>query len=322
MPSSFLPKAGLFRRSALALVLVAGASSGIVAVALPAQAASEITIIVNKEPITTFAVKQRAAFLKLRRVQGNTTTAATDELIDEALKKQEIRRRGINIPDAAVEQAFQRFASDNKLTPAQLGQIFGQAGFSEKAFKEYIRVQMGWGQAVQANVRSGGSSGGRVTEQEAVRRMLEQGGEKPSTTEYTLQQVIFVIPEGKRSALQGQRMKEANSMRARFSSCPTNYEFAKGLRDVTVRELGRVPQPALPPAWKDAISKISSAGTTPVQETERGVEFIAICDTRSVSDDRVAAMVFQTQDMEKLGTAEPDAKLLKDLRDKAAIIRR
>ncbi|MBC8128961.1 MAG: peptidylprolyl isomerase, partial [Rhizobiaceae bacterium] len=111
-------------------------------------------------------------------------------------------------------------------------------------------------------------------------------------------------------------------MRARFSSCPGNYEFAKGLRDVTVRELGRVPQPALPAAWKDAITKIASTGATPPQETERGVEYIVVCESRAVSDDRVAAMVFQTQDLEKLGQSEPDAKLLKDLRDKAAIVRR
>lgn len=173
----------------------------------PALAASEIKIIVNKEPVTTFAIRQRAAFLKLRRVKGDLTQAATEELIDEALKKQETRRRGISVPDAAVEQSFQKFAADNKLTQAQLGQIFGQVGFSEKAFKEYIRVQMGWGQAVQSSVTGGG---GRVSEQEAVQRMLAQGGTKPSTTEYTLQQVIFVIPEAKRGAMKAERLREAN----------------------------------------------------------------------------------------------------------------
>jgi peptidyl-prolyl cis-trans isomerase SurA len=301
----------------LALALTASVVGGLATE--PAMAASEIKIIVNKEPVTTFAIRQRAAFLKLRRVKGDLTQAATEELIDEALKKQETRRRGISVPDAAVEQSFQKFAADNKLTQAQLGQIFGQVGFSEKAFKEYIRVQMGWGQAVQSSVTGGG---GRVTEQEAVQRMLAQGGTKPSTTEYTLQQVIFVIPEAKRGAMKAERLREANAMRARFTSCPASYEFAKGLRDVTVRELGRVPQPALPERWKDGIVKAGSSGTTPAQETERGVEYIAVCSARTVSDDKIAAMVFQTQDLEKLGKSEPDAKLLKELRDKATIIKR
>ncbi|BDA84046.1 molecular chaperone SurA [Aureimonas sp. SA4125] len=285
----------------------------------PALAASEIKVIVNKEPVTTFAIRQRAAFLKLRRVKGDLTKAATEELIDEALKKQETRRRNITIPDQAVEQSFQKFAADNKLTGAQLSQIFGQVGFSEKAFKEYIRVQMGWGQAVQSSVRGGD---GRVTEQDAVQRMLAQGGTKPSTTEYTLQQVIFVIPEAKRGAMKADRMREAAAMRSRFRSCQENYEFAKGLRDVTVRELGRVPLLALPERWKDGIVKAGNSGTTPPQETERGVEYIVVCGSRTISDDKTAAMVFQSQDLEKIGKSEPDAKLLKELRDKATIIKR
>ena len=309
------------QRSALAAMLSCAFVSVVALSPVPALAASEIAVIVNKDPVTTFAIKQRASFLKLRRVPGDTTKAATEELIDEALKKQEVRRRGINVPDSAVQAAFQKFAADNKLTPAQLGQIFGQVGFSEKAFKEYIRVQMGWGQAVQASMR-GGEGSGRVSEADAVQRMLAQGGNKPSTTEYTLQQVIFVIPEAKRAAVKAARMKEANAMRSRFTSCPTSYEFAKGLRDVTVRELGRVPQPALPERWKDAVIKAGANGTTPPQETERGIEYIVVCQARSVSDDKVAAMVFQTEDMAKGGKSEPDAKLLKTLRDKASISRR
>jgi peptidyl-prolyl cis-trans isomerase SurA len=306
------------QRSALALLLSCAGVGSLRLAIVPALAASEIAVIVNKDPVTTFAIKQRASFLKLRRVQGDLTKAATDELIDEALKKQEIRRLGINVPDSAVETAFQKFASDNKLQPAQLSQVLSQVGFSDKAFKEYIRVQMGWGQAVQASMRSGG---GRLSESDAVQRMLSQGGNKPKTTEYTLQQVTFVIPEAKRAATKAARMQEANAMRSRFVSCADNYEVAKGVRDVTVRELGRVPQPALPERWKASISSIANIGPTPAQETERGIEYIVVCAQRSVSDDKIAAMVFQSEDNQK-GKSEPDVKLLKSLRDKASITRR
>jgi peptidyl-prolyl cis-trans isomerase SurA len=304
------------RTAALGLAL-AGA---VLAVGAPAAlAASEISIIVNKEPITTFAIQQRMAFVKLRRVKGDPRQVATDELIDEALKKQETRRLNIRIPDGAVDQAFLKFASDNKLTPDQLGQILAHAGFSERAFKDYIRVQMGWGQAVQASMRS---DAGKLSEEDVVQRMLAQGGNKPSTTEYQLQQIIFVIPPAKRAAMKSARMVEANGMRNRFSGCENNYAIAKGLRDVTIRDLGRISQPELPGLWKDPISKIGSSGVTPVQETEKGVEFIAVCSSRSISDDKVAAMVFQTEDLQKSGKEGPDAKLLGKLKEKAAIIRR
>lgn len=308
-----------FRVALLASLFIAGAAAGPMAATGQAVAASEIKLIVNKEPVTTFQIKQRAAFLKLRHVKGDPAAMATEELIDEALKKQEVRRRGITISDAAVDQSFERFASENKITTAQLGQVLAQAGFSDKAFKAYIKIQMGWGQAVQASMRSADN---RLSEADVVQRMLSQGGDKPSTTEYTLQQVIFVIPEAKRAALKDERLREANALRGRFRTCPENYEFAKGLRDVTIRELGRVAQPALPDRWKDAFATPPKGGTTAAKETERGIEYLAICDTRTISDDKVAAMVFQTQDLEKLGKVEPDAKLLKQLRDKASIVRR
>jgi len=288
--------------------------------AAPARAASEVAVVVNREPITTYQIRQRAAFLKLRREGGNLTKKATEELIDEALKTQEMRRRRIDIPDQAVDAAFAKFAADNKLTQAQLTQVLSQAGFSASAFKDYIRVQMGWGQAVQASMRSNE----RLSEQDVVQRMLAQGGEKPSTTEYTLQQVIFVIPDGQRGQLMSQRKREAQGMRSRFQSCPQTYETAKALRDVTVRELGRVAQPQLPPQWKDDIQNTAVGRTTPVKETERGVEFIAVCDSRQVSDDVAAAMVFQSRDLEKLGKegSGPDKELLKKLREQAQIIRK
>ncbi|KQT88401.1 peptidylprolyl isomerase [Aurantimonas sp. Leaf443] len=312
-----MPVRRLAARSALAFVLSASAVASIAFAPVQAQAATEIVATVNREPVTSYQVRLRAAFLKLRREQGNLNAKAKEEMINETLKRQEIKRRGITIPDAMVDEAFGRFAKDNKLTEAQLGQVLAGAGFSTQGFKDYIRVQMGWGQAVQANMRRSE----KMSEQDVVQRMLAQGGKKPTTTEYRLQQVIFVIPEAKRAAMGSARMKEANGLRSRFRSCEATYDTAKSLRDVTVRDLGRVAQPQLPPRWKDAIIETSVGKTTPPQATERGVEFIAVCDSRNVSDDVAAAMVFQANDMAKLG-AEPDQALLKELREKAQIVNR
>ena len=105
---------------------------------------------------------------------------------------------------------------------------------------------MGWGQALGALRAEGG-----LSEQDVAQRMLQQGGAKPSATEYLLQQVIFVVPASERAATLGKRKREADAMRARFTSCETTRQFAKGLVDVTVRDLGRVLAPQLPPEWAD-----------------------------------------------------------------------
>ena len=280
--------------------------------------ASNIKVLVNKVPITSLDVSQRTAFLKLQRRKGNLAATATDELIDEALKRAEMRRLGVNVSDKAVGDAFNNFASQNKMKPAQLEQVLNQSGVSAKHFKEYIRIQMGWGQTVGSRLRATS----KMSEQDAVRKMLEKGGQKPSATEYMLQQVIFVVPAAKRGQIMGQRKKEATSMRARFSGCDTTRQFATGLKDVTVRDLGRFLAPELPPEWADMIKKTQAGGATGIRETEKGVEFIGVCRAREVSDDKAAMMTMQAEALgDKAGEAMSD-KYLKELRDRASIVRK
>jgi peptidyl-prolyl cis-trans isomerase SurA len=280
--------------------------------------ASDIRVTVNKIPITSLDLSHRVAFLKLQHKKGNLASQATDELIDETLKIAEMRRVGIRIPDADVDKAFANFASQNKLKPAQLEQVLNQSGVTPKHFKEYIRVQMGWGQTVGARFRATGP----VSERDLVTKMMEKGGTKPSATEYMLQQVIFVVPAAKRGQIMGQRKKEAQAMRNRFNGCENTRQFATGLKDVTVKDFGRLLAPELPPEWADLIKKTQAGGATTIRETDKGVEFIGVCRAKEVSDDKAAAMVLQSGAASEQAGAELDAKYIKELRDHAEIVRR
>lgn len=280
--------------------------------------ASDIAATVNKQVITSLDVNQRMAFLKLQRKKGANKSMALEEMIDDSLKLGEARRLGISIPDKEVDAAFANFAKQNKMTTAQLSDILGKAGVGAKHFKGYIRAQMAWGRAAGAKVRSAS----KMSEQDAVRKMLEKGGEKPSATEYMLQQVIFVVPAAKRGQIMGQRKKEATNFRSRFTSCDATKQSALGLKDVTVRDLGRILAPQLPPEWADMVKKTNQGQTTGIKETEKGVEFLAVCRTKQVSDDKAAAMVLQAEEMGGEGGDAMAAKFLKELRDKANIVRR
>ncbi|MCO6387849.1 peptidylprolyl isomerase [Aliihoeflea sp. 40Bstr573] len=282
--------------------------------------ASEVRYIVDNTPITSYDIQRRAAFLQLQR-RGGGQQAAAQELIEQTLRRNEIRRLNINISEEDVAQAYQRFASSNNMSTAQMDQVMSQTGVTKQHFLEFIRSQMGWSQALGARARH--DQGSRVSEQDAVQRMLQQGGEKPVATEYMLQQVIFVVPAAERGARLATRKREAEAMRARFQGCDSTREFAKGLMDVTVRDLGRVLEPQLPPEWADPIKSISAGNATVVRETDRGVEFIGICSAREVSDDTVAQAVFEA---ENLGNSEDSDALSKkytaELRERAQIVQR
>ncbi|OBQ60030.1 peptidylprolyl isomerase [Mesorhizobium erdmanii] len=296
--------------------LLVAATSVSMAVMTPPAFASAIKYVVNDIPITSGDIAHRAAFLKLQRKKGD----AAQEMIDQTLRLAEAKRLGIRISDAQVEAAYQRFASGNKMQLSQLDGVMEKSGVGKDHFKEFIRAQMAWNQALSARYRSG--EGGSVTEQDAVRRMLDKGGAKPSATEYMLQQVIFVVPAAERSATLAKRKREADAMRARFNGCNTTREFAKGLIDVTVRDLGRVLAPQLPPDWAEQIKATKVGGATVTRETERGVEFIGICSSREVSDDKTAQMVFQSEGSNDKAADDLSKKYVDELKAKARIVKR
>lgn len=283
----------------------------------PAEA-SEIRYIINNLPVTSYDIQRRAAFLRLQRQSGNLAAKAEQDMIEQTLRAVEMKRLNINIPKEAVDKSFEGFASSNKLSAKQLTQILQQSGVTAGHFKEFIRVQMGWNAALGARFRAEG----RMSEQDVVQRMLQNGGTKPKALEYMLQQVIFVVPAKERKSLMAKRRREADAMRQRFSGCDSTRQFAKGLIDVTVRDLGRVLEPELPPDWEKLIKATGQGQATKIRDTDRGVEFIGICSTREVSDDRVAQMVFTNEgSMDEKAKAFSD-KYTKELRDKARIVKR
>lgn len=277
--------------------------------------ASDIKVVVNNQAVTSYDIAKRRAFLKLQRRKGNLTEQATKELVDEALKRFAFERAGYRIPDSRVDQAFANFARSNNMSVKQMTQVLNQAGVTARHFKEFVRVQIGWGQLVAAQSRS---RGGLMNEQDVVAKMLERGGPKPTSTEYTLQKVIFVVPQSRRKSDLARRRNEANQMRGRIGDCSNTIALAAQLRDVTVQDLGRVLELRLPERWRGEISGLQAGQSTRPQDSEHGVEFIIVCRARTVSDDRVAQLQFSTEALEN-GNSQAGDDLLKKVRESARI---
>ncbi len=285
------------------------------------RSTSKIKVLVNGEPITTYDIARRAAFFRLRRIKGNSTKLATEELIEEAIKMQTAKRLRMIATDKQVDAAYARFAKSNRMPVRALTQVLNRAGVTKRGFQKYIRAQMSWQRVISAKTRA---ESAQTSTQDIIAQIHQKGGKKPSTTEYTLQQVIFVVPQSKRRSRMAQRRRDARAMRARFETCANTIQFAKKLKDVTVRSLGRVMQPQLPPEWKKLIESTPEGKTTRIRDTKRGVEFIAVCKSKTVSDDRVAQLNFQI-DQAKAGNAgvsEAEKKYISELREQAIITRR
>jgi len=306
--------------------MIAGLAFATVAgLALPkantAYAASEVRVVVNGTALTSGDVAKRQAFLRLQHQKADAK-AAEDQLIEQTLKEQEISRVRMSVSKDDVDASFARFATGNKLTPAQMTQILNQAGVGVDHFKAFIAVQMSWPRLV--NARYGNSN--KMSNADLVARMMENNKQKPETTEYILQQMIFVVPASKKGIV-GKRKSEAEASRSKYPGCEQAKVFAATMRDVSVRDLGRMLAPELPPEWKPLVEQ-AKGNTTATRVTEKGVEYLAICSQRQVSDDQAAEMVFREEDLNKAKdkNAPPEnanaTKYLDELRKKAQIVRR
>ncbi len=285
------------------------------------QKGTTIRAVVNGQPITSYDVQRRAAFLRLRRVGGDRNARALNELVEQLLKLQEAERLSLVASNSIIDRAFADFAKSNRLSPAQLSNALNQAGVTPRHFRGFLRTQISWQQVVGRRFQSETT---QMSQTAALSTIRKSGEEKPETREYQLQQVIFVVPQARREQLLRQRQTEARAFRQRFSSCQETIEFAKQLTDVTVRDLNRVLEPELPQRWKEEITSTQVGETTPIKDTERGVEFIAVCSVRSVSDDRAAQLVTQSKEFESFNeTGDKVASdYLKELRENATIVYR
>lgn len=277
-----------------------------------------IVVVVNGQPITSYDIQRRIKFRQLRRLKANSDEA-TKELIDQEIRLQEAVRRGTRASDGEVDKAFANFAASNKSTPSKIASDLDRLGVGAKHFKEFIRNQISWNRTVGSKLRS---ETREQSQGDALFKIRKSGSQKPTTTEYTLQQIIFVIPDAKRKELLKSRKVEAIAFAQRFTGCNDSFEMAKGLRDVAVKDLGRMLLPEIPQGWAEDVQKSEVGKAVGPRETDYGIELLAICNAKQVDDDRAAQVVSQSNSFELLeekGNAVSD-ELLNELRKSAVIV--
>lgn len=288
------------------LFLSAGAAS-------PA-AAQSIAVVVNGQPILTSEVTARTALQKLGG--GKVEKSAVDELIEEKLKTAEVKRYGMTPSDQQVDAAFASIAERTKLPLDQFVKAIGQRGVTAQTLKDRLRAEIGWAQLVRRKYAS-------VYANRDVTAAVATRGASLSNkaTQYTLRQVVFVLPKTASPAQAAQRRTEAVGARGRFPGCDGAVQFASQLRDVAVKEPTVRSSAQLGKELNDLLSKVKIGGLTEPQRGDQGWEMIAVCERKDIADDNA----LRAQVMEEGGTKEMQAqseKYIEQLRSRAVIERR
>jgi peptidyl-prolyl cis-trans isomerase SurA len=295
--------------------MIALLALGVIGVGKPAALAdSSIRVLVNDKPITSFDIAQRARLIALTGGKGGEKVA-TEELINQILQVREARKRGIVITDARVDAALSQIGQGMKMTLAQLKQALGSQGVGMDTLRERIRAQIAWTQVVQARARVDVS----VKPSDVTAALMAKGSpDKLTVTEYTLQQIIFVVPKGSSSGYIAQRRREAESYRGRFAGCDTSVAQAKTLKNVAVRNMGRRTSAELTGEDGEEVQRTPAGKTTRPHQTPQGIELVAVCTTRELQSNAAARSQVEMQlTMEQ--SKDLGKEYLAELREKAII---
>lgn len=273
-------------RRVMTLCAAALASIVLATQAAPVLATTSIKVVVNDEPITTYDIAQRTRLIQLttRKPEGSARRIATEELIEERLKLQEAKRRGVSVSDSEVDQAFATIAGRTKMTASKLSEALSRSGVNPSTLKDRIRGEIMWGNVVRSRFRAQVN----ISEQDVVAAMLKKDkdtADDAKTTEYTLTQVIFVVPKSASSGTKSQRMQEAQKLRNRFTSCDSGLKLAEGLKEVVVKPVGVRLAPELPKQLTDLLDDVAVGHVTKPIETGNGVEVYAVCDKKQLDSD-------------------------------------
>src|SRR5262245_58825284 len=232
--------------------------------------AQQVACMVNGDPITALDVDQRIQFTKISSQKVQSRQEALGELRDEKLKLHVAKRYVIDITDKEVNNTFNGMARRAGSTSQQFADALAKAGISVEALKARIKADIGWSHIIRGKFGASLQVG-----EKDVLSALEQRkkDDKPDVAyDYTLRQILFIVPRGSPPNVAEARRHEAEALRARFNSCDEGVALARTLKDVAVQNPLRRSSADLGPTQRAVLDGTPLGHLTPAEITLQGVE--------------------------------------------------
>ena len=287
----------------------------VIAIATTDRADAQAVAIVNGDPITAFDVEQRAKLIQLSSHQTKPRNEVVEELINEKIKTQLLRRFGIDGIDKDVDNAYANMARRMRATPKQFSENLEKSGIKTETLKSRIKADLIWSQIIRSKYQSAF----QFSDQDINSRLKAKNREDANVAgyDYTLRPILFVVPRGSPPAAFEARVKEAEALRARFQGCEEGIALARGTRYVAVRTQVVKGSAELPAQLRDVLAKTEIGRLTAPETTPQGVEVYALCGKRQSESGPAKKEVRDEMFNEAFETVSK--KYLKELRDQSMI---
>lgn len=291
------------------------AASCMLLLAAGPAAAQQVVAFVNGEPITALDVDQRARIIEAFSRRKPTRKEALDELVDQKVKLSQAKRLNIGITEADVEREFAAMARRAGRSMTDLNAAFRQAGINPSAFKTKLRADLSWRDILQK--MSPGAF--QVRDADVVAALIARG-QQPSSkaVQYTMRQIVFVIPSGSPDSVRAARAREAESLRSKFSDCERDLQLAREFREVVVKDPVTRISTDLPQRLRELLEKTPDGQMTPPEPTSSGIEVVAVCGRKETVADLGSRSEIREQLLSQR-VENQEKKILDNLRRQAII---
>jgi peptidyl-prolyl cis-trans isomerase SurA len=276
-----------------------------------------IAVIVNGEPVTNYDVEQRTKLNQLTTQKSPPRQEVLEELINEKLKIQLLRRYQIADIDRDVENAYTNMARRMRATPKQLTDQLGRSGVMPETLKARIKADLIWTQIIRGRYQSSF----QFSDKDILARLEDRKSDAAPTVgyDYTLRPILFVVPRGSPPAALETRRKEAEALRARFQSCEQDIPYVRALPYVAVRPPVVKSTAELPQALRELLEKTELGRLTAPDVTQQGIEVYALCAKKQSAAENEPAKREIREQLYKERFENHSKRYLKELRSQAMI---
>lgn len=269
---------GTFRGARLAAMagLAAGLSVFSLAASLSTARAQTVVATANDDPITNVDIEQHAKMLRVLRKPA-TPQAALDDVIDTRLKLIETAKFKIVADNGQMAWAMGFAARELKTDPQQLAAALQRAGVANDQIEQKFKSEAAWMMYIRALNRTL-----EISENDVQAELSKQGGGK--ALQYSIRQVVFVLPNGATGAVVEQRGKAAQALRAQFSSCAAGEAQVRAAQDAVFQPAVTRSSSSLTPELRKLLDSTPVGHLTAPQRGPEGIVMLAVCDKSQHAD--------------------------------------
>ncbi|HYA04259.1 MAG TPA: peptidylprolyl isomerase [Xanthobacteraceae bacterium] len=298
------------------VVATAALAAAVVLAVATARAQEEVVLLVDGEPITTLDIQHRSKFIEMSNHKPPSRQEVINSLIDEILELREAKRYELVPTEAQVNDAYANVAGNMGVDTQKLTQMLTNGGASADTLKHRLKAQIAWATLVRGRFKA--SLEIADSDIEAALQLHKSDDKNQVGYEYIMRPILLVVPHGSPDTVYDARKRDADALRARFSSCTDGIPFAQQLSEVAVRDPVNKSSADLPQQLRDILDSTEVGHLTPPEQTGEGIQMFAVCSKKASKTDTPEARKLRDEMFEKKFGAKAK-RYLADLRRQAMI---